>query len=142
MANVHIEGLDALLKQLDGLTTKGVANDIGDAVRAAADVVRDAIKAEAPKPGDGAHPYSTGELRDAIVSGGFKKRAGKPIAAFARVDGKKTKPSNVGALVEFGSHGGKQKPNPFFSRGWAKSKGQAESIVSDGVKTAIDKAIK
>lgn len=130
-ATVVIEGLHELLAQLDGLKTDGVAGDIADAVEVAARAVRDTIREEAPQG-------PTGNLKRSLEYGVYKKRQGEPIAGFAQVNHKIAPHSH---WVEFGARGGDMPRNPFFRRGWNKSKGAAEKIVTDGISAAIDKAL-
>lgn len=128
---VVIDGLEELLAQLDGLKSDGIAGDVADAVETAVKSTAETIRSEAPLG-------ATGNLRRSITSGVYKKSEGKPIAGFVTVD------YGIGPhahLVEFGARGGDMPRNPFFSRGWRKSRGPAESIVVDGVKSAIEKAL-
>jgi HK97 gp10 family phage protein len=124
-----VEGLDELLKQLTGLQNI----DVSGAVEEAAKTVRDSIRAEAP--------VDTGSLRDSIT-----QRVGKSNAIVLydkslekRLPNGKTVASNKAVLVEFGSRN--KAPNPFFSRGFRKAKGNAEAALTNGIKAALEKAL-
>lgn len=128
----YIEGLDELLAQLDGLQTEAIAGSIADGIEAGAKRAADIIEQEAPRG-------PSGNLKRAVQYGVFKQRAGKPVAGFVRVD-RKIAPHLH--LVEFGARGGNMPDNPFFSRGWRKSRTGVESELIGSVQAAIDKAIK
>lgn len=88
------------------------------------------IRAELPRP-------VTGRLERSLESGGFKKRPGKPVAAFVRINRRIAPHAH---LVAFGTvHSA---PNDFFTRGWNKSKLKVEQILADGVGDVFDKALK
>lgn len=86
------------LRALDGIAKKvgDVANEgVQEAAIQAAARLADRIIENAPEV--------TGDLKSRIESGGFKKRTGKPSAAYVRVGSKGEGPTNLGALVEFGT---------------------------------------
>lgn len=130
--STQIKGLDELLAQLENLKTDNIASDIADGVEAAAKKTADTIENEAP---DG----PTGNLKKAVEYGVYKKRKGKGITAFVRVN-RKIAPHLH--WIEFGNRGGKQKANPFFSRGWKMARGGAEDKVSSTIQSAIARAIR
>lgn len=101
--SVAIQGL----KALDGLAEK-IGNASNDSIQRAAIEAADRLAARVRENA----PVVTGDLRGRIQSGGFKKRSGKPIAAYVRVGSKGEGPSNLGALVEFGTV--RAAPKPFF----------------------------
>lgn len=127
--SVALIGIGAVLESMNALKSDGLKAGIADGIKKAADSVRDAIEAEAPKG-------PTGNLKRSVQSGMFKKRSGKPIAGFVRVNGKIAPHAH---LVEFGARGGAMPANPFFSRGYAKSKDSALQAVEDALRSAIDK---
>jgi len=128
----YIEGLDELLAQVGGLQTEAIAGSIADSIEAGAKRTADVIKQEAPLG-------PTGNLKRAVEYGVFKRRNRKPIAGFVRVN-RKIAPHLH--WLEFGARGGNMPANPFFSRGWRKSRTGVESELIGSVQSAIDKAIK
>ena len=125
--SVQIIGMAEVLKAFDELKT-GVPDSAGDGVNAVAKAAAEVIRAEAPQG-------PTGNLKKSIESGGYKKKQGKPVAAFVRVNRKKAPHAH---LVEFGARAGAMPANPFFARGSAKVKGAALGKVEDAVSSAID----
>lgn len=125
--SVQIIGLEDVLKSLGDLADD-IPSSAGDGARAAAEAAKVVIQNEAPR--------RTGKLRESIVAGGFKKKQGKPVAAFVRVDRKKAPHAH---LVEFGARAGAMPANPFFARGVAKVKGGAIDDVEAEINAAIDR---
>lgn len=127
--SVALIGIGAVLESMNALKSSDLKSGVADGIKKAAESVRDVIEAEAPKG-------PTGNLKRSVEAGMFKKRSGKPIAGFVRVNAKTAPHAH---LVEFGARGGAMPANPFFSRGYAKSKDQALQAVEDALGSAIDK---
>jgi len=132
MSGKHIEVIGAaeLQKQLKGLVF--VSEYLGPAKQKAARIVKSTIRAEAP--------VDDGELRDSIKINPKKlRKRGRGNVLVAAEYSSTMKHAH---LVEFGARGGEMPANPFFSRGYAKSRGEALAAIEAGVQAAIDKAIK
>lgn len=126
---IVVEGLDDLVKQLDGL--KNVEEKLELGREKAAEIVRAAIEAEAPLG-------PTGNLKRSIqVNPGTLTKRPKNIT-FVATNYKIAPHSH---LVEFGARGGNMPKNPFFSRGYRKSRGAAADALAAAVQPAIDKSI-
>ena len=131
-----IVGLPELLAQMQNIRSSGsngiYAREMAKTVDGASKAVADIVEQEAPRG-------PTGNLKKSVEYGVFKKRAGKPIAGFVRIEHAIAPHAH---LVEFGARGGSMPANPFFSRGVRKGRTIAESMIEDGNSAAIDKAIK
>jgi HK97 gp10 family phage protein len=157
----RIDGLDTLLRRLDGLKRSLKTRILRAATRAGASLYNKAAKA-AVKPGRTRDAETrTGLLKDSLgikmtvrrsgtavaVIGprvGFKKqiglttRAGKggPVGTPIYED-----PANIAHLVEFG-HGGPHPapPHPFMRPAWDSTKGQVLRVMADKIATGLAKA--
>ena len=130
---VTVVGLPQLLQQFEHLSMEvGGSRTIHDATMQAARQVAKRVRAEAPRG-------PTGNLRRSIQSGGYKRRMGKPIAAFVRAN-RRIAPHLH--LVHFGARGGQMPSNPFFDRGVLAMRSTIPGIIAKGAGAAIDKAIR
>lgn len=126
---LQVEGVEELIKQLGGLKQLGAA--MAPARMAAAEYVQGILKQEAP--------VDDGDLRDGIeINPSVLSKRGKNTTLVAANHRK----APHAHLVEFGARGGQMPANPFFSRGYLKSRGGAQGILAAGAKAAADRAIK
>ena len=128
--DITIEGLDELRRQLKGLGVD-MRSNLGPALARAGRAVKAAIKSEAP--------VRSGKLKQSIKinpSRLNKRRKGTTIVA---VDYDVAPHAHT---VEFGARGGAMPANPFFTRGFLKSKDAALAEIESGAKKAVDESIK
>ena len=125
-------GLPELLKQFGRLRKAGGSPKLHGSVIRAARLVAERVRAEAPRG-------PTGNLKRSIQWGGFKRRAGRPVAAFVRVNRKIAPHAH---LVHFGARGGRMPSNPFFDRGVLAMKSKVPGIIAKGAGSAIDDALR
>ena len=128
---IGLARLNGTIRLLDDIHVSG-AKPIVKATRDAAFALRDHIRAGTPKG-------PTGNLRKGVQAGTFKRRFGKPIMSFVRVNRRIVPHAH---LVEFGARAGKMPANPFFRRGAASGAQSALDAVVDGASKAIDVALK
>lgn len=121
MANLELEGIENLIAEVEKLGAKGAKIE-NKALREAGEVVREAIKQEAPR--------KTGTLKKSIEVSRVKNKDG-------------TKYVEVGAnkdvfysrFVEFGTV--KMKAQPFMAPGYEKSKEKAMEEIEKNLKEGL-----
>lgn len=127
---VYVDGLEELLAQLDGL--KNVEELMGPGRQKAAEITQAAIKEEA------APHRRTGKLDQSIqINPDALNKRPKNIT-FVAVNHSVAPHAH---LVEFGARGGQMPADPFFSRGYQKSRSAALDALMADAKAAVDKAL-
>ncbi|WP_296969171.1 HK97-gp10 family putative phage morphogenesis protein [Tepidanaerobacter sp. EBM-38] len=109
MANLELEGIENLIAEVEKLGAKGARIE-NKALREAGEVVREAIKQEAPR--------KTGTLKKSIEVSRVKNKDG---AKYVEVG--PGKEGWYGKFLEFGTV--KMKAKPFMAPGYEKSKEKA-----------------
>lgn len=126
---IYVQGLDELVKQLDGL--KNVEEKLAPGRMKAAEIVRSAIEGEAPLG-------PTGNLKRGIqINPATLTKKPKNIEFVAT----NHKIAPHAHLVEFGARGGEMPANAFFTRGYRKSRKAAADALAADVPAAIDKVL-
>jgi HK97 gp10 family phage protein len=109
VADLKLEGIEDLIAEVEKLGAKGSRIE-NQALREAGEIVRQAIKQEAPQ--------RTGTLKKSIETSGVKTKDG-----VKHVEVGPDKEGWYGKFVEFGTV--KMKANPFMARGYENSKDRA-----------------
>lgn len=121
MADVKLDGLDNLLKELERLGKEGEKIERIALVKAG-EKIKDAIVRETPQ--------RSGTLKRGIKISGLKRKDG---AAFIEVYPSEN--PHVASFLEFGTT--KMPANPFMSRGYEGSKEEAENIIIEEIKKGL-----
>ncbi|WP_350342348.1 HK97-gp10 family putative phage morphogenesis protein [Proteinivorax tanatarense] len=121
MANLKLEGVDNLAKELQKLNQKGKRIE-NKALKSAGNVVEKAIKEETPT--------DSGSLKDSIFTSNIKTKEG-----IKHVEVGPDKDGWYGAFIEFGTVN--ITANPFMGRGYEKSKEQAETEIANELKRGL-----
>lgn len=122
MAELEIEGIDNLIAEVEKLGVKG--NRIENkALREAGEVVKEAIKQEAPR--------RTGTLKKSIETSRVKT---KGIAKHVEVG--PGKEGYYGKFVEFGTV--KMRANPFMARGYENSKDKVVDKIAEELRKGLE----
>ena len=121
MADMKLEGMDELLAEIERLGKAG--NRIENAaLREAGDAVKTSIQNETPT--------RSGKLKASISVSRVKTKGGiKQVEVGPGPDG------YYGKFLEFGTV--KMKANPFMSRGYETSKGEAERIIEEEIRKGL-----
>ena len=122
MADMKLEGMDELLAEVERLGKAG--NRIENkALREAGDAVKTSIQNETPT--------RSGKLKASISVSRVKTKGGiKQVEVGPGPDG------YYGKFLEFGTV--KMKGNPFMSRGYETSKGEAERIIEEEIRKGLE----
>ncbi|MCD8502944.1 MAG: HK97 gp10 family phage protein [Bacillaceae bacterium] len=121
MAKIEIEGIENVVRELEKLGNKGRRIE-NTALKKAGETVQGAVQAETPT--------RTGQLKESIAVSNVKTKGG--------VKHVEVGPNNkgwYGKFVEFGTV--KMKANPFMSRGYEKSKGEAMDTIRSELKKGL-----
>lgn len=121
MADVRIDGLDDMLKELERLGKEGEKIEKVALVKAG-ERIKDAIIREAP--------HRTGTLKAGIKISGLKRKDG---ATFIEVYPSEN--PHVASFLEFGTT--KMAANPFMSRGYESTKDEAEELIIEEIKKGL-----
>ena len=121
LADMKLEGMDELLAEVERLGKAG--NRIENAaLREAGDAVKTSIQNETPT--------RSGKLKASISVSRVKTKGGiKQVEVGPGSDG------YYGKFLEFGTV--KMKANPFMSRGYETSKGEAERIIEEEIRKGL-----
>ena len=121
MADMKLEGMDELLAEVERLGKAG--NRIENkALREAGDAVKTSIQNETPT--------RSGKLKASISVSRVKTKGGiKQVEVGPGPDG------YYGKFLEFGTV--KMRANPFMSRGYETSKGEAERIIEEEIRKGL-----
>ena len=121
MANIELQGVDELMNKVNRLGKKGTRIE-NRALKNAGSVVKKAIKEEAP--------VKTGRLRENINTSGIRTKEGiKHVAIGPGSD------AFYAVFIEFGTvH---IRANPFMSRGYERSKGEAMNKISEELRRGL-----
>jgi HK97 gp10 family phage protein len=121
VAELEIEGIDNLIAEVEKLGVKG--NRIENkALREAGEVVKEAIKQEAPQ--------RTGTLKKSIETSGIKTKDG-----VKHVEVGPDKEGWYGKFVEFGTV--KMRANPFMARGYETSKERSVDKIAEELRKGL-----
>lgn len=121
MADLKLEGIEDLIAEVEKLGAKGSRIE-NQALREAGEIVRQAIKQEAPQ--------RTGTLKKSIETSGIKTKDG-----VKHVEVGPDKEGWYGKFVEFGTV--KMKANPFMARGYENSKDRAVDKIAEELRKGL-----
>lgn len=121
MANMELEGIENLITEVEKLGAKGARIE-NEALREAGEVVKEAIKQEAPQ--------RTGTLKKSIEVSRVKNRNGTKY-----VEVGPGKEGWYGKFLEFGTV--KMKAKPFMAPGYEKSKEKAMEEIEKNLKEGL-----
>ncbi len=121
MADLKLEGIEDLIAEVEKLGAKGSRIE-NQALREAGEIVRQAIKQEAPQ--------RTGTLKKSIETSGVKTKDG-----VKHVEVGPDKEGWYGKFVEFGTV--KMKANPFMARGYENSKDRAVDKIAEELRKGL-----
>jgi HK97 gp10 family phage protein len=121
VANLELEGIENLITEVENLGAKGARIE-NKALREAGEVVREAIKQEAPR--------KTGTLKKSIEVSRVKNKDG---AKYVEVG--PGKEGYYGKFLEFGTV--KMKAKPFMAPGYEKSKEKAMGEIEKNLKEGL-----
>lgn len=121
MADLKLEGIEDLIAEVEKLGAKGSRIE-NQALREAGEIVRQAIKQEAPQ--------RTGTLKKSIETSGVKTKDG-----VKHVEVGPDKEGWYGEFVEFGTV--KMKANPFMARGYENSKDRAVDKIAEELRKGL-----
>lgn len=121
MADLKLEGIEDLIAEVEKLGAKGSRIE-NQALREAGEIVRQAIKQEAPQ--------RTGTLKKSIETSGVKTKDG-----VKHVEVGPDKEGWYGKFVEFGTV--KMKANPFMARGYENSKDWAVDKIAEELRKGL-----
>lgn len=121
MADLKLEGIEVLIAEVEKLGAKGSRIE-NQALREAGEIVRQAIKQEAPQ--------RTGTLKKSIETSGVKTKDG-----VKHVEVGPDKEGWYGKFVEFGTV--KMKANPFMARGYENSKDRAVDKIAEELRKGL-----
>lgn len=127
--SLYLKGLDKLEVQANKLIQE-VGKAKADLLLKQARLVRDRVKAKAPKG-------ATGNLKRAAYATVIKASLDAPVVAFAGIRPRRAPHAH---LVEYG-HGGPHPapPHPFFRPAWDEVQDQVLANIKNGVKKAVEK---
>lgn len=121
-AEVKLEGMDELVKAVEGLGQKGSRIE-NEALRKAGEYLAEEMKKEAP--------VRTGELKVSIEVSNVKTKQGQKY-----VEVGPNKETNWRAkFIEFGTV--KMRANPFMSRAYERSKDEIQEIIKRKLKEGL-----
>jgi HK97 gp10 family phage protein len=121
VADLKLEGIEDLIAEVEKLGAKGSRIE-NQALREAGEIVRQAIKQEAPQ--------RTGTLKKSIETSGIKTKDG-----VKHVEVGPDKEGWYGKFVEFGTV--KMKANPFMARGYENSKDRAVDKIAEELRKGL-----
>ena len=121
MADLKLEGIEDLIAEVEKLGAKGSRIE-NQALREAGEIVRQAIKQEAPQ--------RTGTLKKSIETSGVKTKDG-----VKHVEVGPDKEGWYGKFVEFGTV--KMKAKPFMARGYENSKDRAVDKIAEELRKGL-----
>jgi HK97 gp10 family phage protein len=121
VADLKLEGIEVLIAEVEKLGAKGSRIE-NQALREAGEIVRQAIKQEAPQ--------RTGTLKKSIETSGVKTKDG-----VKHVEVGPDKEGWYGKFVEFGTV--KMKANPFMARGYENSKDRAVDKIAEELRKGL-----
>jgi HK97 gp10 family phage protein len=121
VADLKLEGIEDLIAEVEKLGAKGSRIE-NQALREAGEIVRQAIKQEAPQ--------RTGTLKKSIETSGVKTKDG-----VKHVEVGPDKEGWYGKFVEFGTV--KMKANPFMARGYENSKDRAVDKIAEELRKGL-----
>jgi len=130
-ASIYLKGLDQLERQANKLI-KEVNSEKTKLLLAQARIVRDRIKARAPRG-------ATGNLKKAAYAKGIPASMGGPAVAFAGIRPRKAPHAH---LVEYGHGGPHPAPaHPFVRPAWDGCKEEVKRNIELGLKKTVEGAI-
>jgi HK97 gp10 family phage protein len=121
VADLKLEGIEDLIAEVEKLGAKGSRIE-NQALREAGEIVRQAIKQEAPQ--------RTGTLKKSIETSGVKTKDG-----VKHVEVGPDKEGWYGKFVEFGTV--KMKANPFMARDYENSKDRAVDKIAEELRKGL-----
>jgi HK97 gp10 family phage protein len=121
VADLKLEGIEDLIAEVEKLGAKGSRIE-NQALREAGEIVRQAIKQEAPQ--------RTGTLKKSIETSGVKTKDG-----VKHVEVGPDKEGWYGKFVEFGTV--KMEANPFMARGYENSKDRAVDKIAEELRKGL-----
>jgi HK97 gp10 family phage protein len=121
VADLKLEGIEDLIAEVEKLGAKGSRIE-NQALREAGEIVRQAIKQEAPQ--------RTGTLKKSIETSGVKTKDG-----VKHVEVGPDKEGWYGKFVEFGTV--KMKANPFMARGYENSKDREVDKIAEELRKGL-----